>query len=459
MYVVALGLAAAAFAVGISDWRLSVLGLLIYLPFSGIPIVLAYPNSQVPVIAKDFLFVLPAYVGFFARMLAERRSVVFHGAPVVLMGLLAILVAGESLNPSVPSLLVAAIGAKVWLLYIPLYFLAYHFVQDRRDLSRLLKVMVVAAVIPVALGLLEVALIYGGSADVVYRFYGSASLSATQGFTQFDYTGGGSLRRIPGTFSFVTQYYSFLVAMIAVSYAAWRGSARGTGARRGGYLMWLMTLVAVLLSGAREAFLAVPVFMLIILALEQPGSLRAAGRALGLVLAGVVALGAIGASLASLLSQTAETLAVEWTGVIVRGVPESLHHTWLGLGTGIATGASRYAATSSELMQTLRVPWAESWYAKTVLELGIAGLVVVMLLAGALVFQGVRNHVTLANPELRVVSAALLAFLLWTLVSGAKGPFLDLDPVNVYFWFFAGVLAKVGFLARDSEAAFNEGVE
>jgi hypothetical protein len=47
----------------------------------------------------------------------------------------------------------------------------------------------------------------------------------------------------------------------------------------------------------------------------------------------------------------------------------------------------------------------------------------------------------------------LLAFLCWAVLSAMKGPFIDLDPVNVYFWLFAGVLARVPVLERIEEAA------
>jgi hypothetical protein len=453
VYVALLFLAVAAFAMGLSAWRRSFVGLLLYLPVSGIPIVLAYPSTQVPVLAKDFLFVVPVYLGFVAWAISERRSIVFATAPVVPMVLFTVIVLGQALNPSVPGILVGAIGAKVWLLYLPLFFVAYHFVATKDDLQRLFRILLWSTVFPITVGLLEVVLIYGGSAGIVYGIFGGASAAATQGYTQFNYAGGGSLRRIPGTFSFVTQYYGFLVAAITIAYASWRSSALGTPMRKAGRILWIVALAAALLSGAREAFLMVPLLVVLVFVLERPGALRVTAGVFGFAAAAAIAIAAIGTNVGSLYHETSLTFSAEWGGLIMKSVPEAVSHTWAGFGTGVATGASRYAATSSDLMKSLQVPWAESWYAKTILELGIAGFLVVIALFGGILVRSARSHRSLRDPQLRAISAALLGFLCWAVLSAVKGPFIDLDPVNVYFWIFAGALARVPELEHSGGAA------
>ena len=57
-----------ALAVGIHNWRWSFYGLLLYLPISGLPIILAYPHTSLPNLLKDFLFVLQLYIGFASWM-------------------------------------------------------------------------------------------------------------------------------------------------------------------------------------------------------------------------------------------------------------------------------------------------------------------------------------------------------------------------------------------------------
>ncbi len=238
-----------ALVIGIAHWRWSVYGLLLYLPISGIPVVLLYPHTGIAVLAKDFLFVVPAYAGFFATMITQRRRIAFDRAPLVLFGLLVLIVTAEALNPGLPNLLVGLIGIKVWLLYIPLYFVGYHLVTDRESLRLFLKVVSLAAILPATVGIVEAILIYGGSRQLVYSLYGGAAAAATQDFAHMEYAGGGTSLRIPSTFSFVTQYYTFLAAMITITYAWWQGFLVGTRHARKGAALWMLVIAASFLSG------------------------------------------------------------------------------------------------------------------------------------------------------------------------------------------------------------------
>lgn len=134
----------------------------------------------------------------------------------------------------------------------------------------------------------------------------------------------------------------------------------------------------------------------------------------------------------------------------VDGFRQALGVTWGGLGTGIDTGASRYAFADPKMFQGVGGTWYESWYVKALLELGIVGLLLVVLLMGSIMVRGLHNHFRLRDARLRVVSAAILAFLAWNLVYDMKAQYLDFDPINVYFWLLVGVLAKVAVLDRSS---------
>jgi hypothetical protein len=46
----------------------------------------------------------------------------------------------------------------------------------------------------------------------------------------------------------------------------------------------------------------------------------------------------------------------------------------------------------------------------------------------------------------KAYAQALLAFLIVAIVNEWKGSYLDIDPLNVYFWLFAGVLLRTPFL-------------
>ena len=50
------------------SWRWFVFALVLYMPFSGLPGILLYDyiGSGLPTLIKDFIFVIPAYIGFVA---------------------------------------------------------------------------------------------------------------------------------------------------------------------------------------------------------------------------------------------------------------------------------------------------------------------------------------------------------------------------------------------------------
>lgn len=438
--VVTLGV---ALLVGISDWRLSVLGLLAYLPFSGIAIIATYPDTAIAVLAKDFIFVLPAYLGFLFFIVTRKGRVSAGLVPLSLAAALAVLVIGQAFNPALPNRLVGAIGVKIWLLYMPMSVLGYHLVRSRRDLERVLFIMVSAGLIPALIGLTE-AVLYGiGKADVVLGFYGDAAQAVTQNFAVFSYEGGGSLRRVPSTFSFVAQYFAFTLSMIAVSYAWWRGPADRRSRPLRHALVWLVFVAAAFLSGARAGFVFVPLLVAVILLLERSGSstipIVRVGAVAGVVLTGV---GLIGTTVSGVFGSTIR-LGVEYVkSQFIDGFGRAFRLTLAGLGAGIDSTGARYAFANGPFPAVDGV-WYESWWVKAALELGVAGLLITGALLVIIVARGLRQHRTLVDPQIRAVSASVIAFLICNLILNVKTQYMDLDPTNVYFWFLAGVLGRL----------------
>lgn len=444
----------AALTVGLYNWRWPIYGLLCYLPVSGIAILAAYGASRgeraTAILAKDFVFVIPAYVGFLWSFLRSRRRFWFPGAPLLLFGLLALVVLVEALNPRLPNHLVGAIGIKIWLFYVPLFFLGYHLVDSRRQLFRLLGLMAVLAIVPAAIGLTELALSQAGKSSVVYSAYGGAASAATQGFASFQLPGGCTIRRIPSTFSFFYQYFLFASAMVAVSYAWWRGSRPAGRQIKIGGLLFLITVLAALFSGVRTALILIPLLVLAMLALGA----RSANRLpWGVAVAGFTAFalfgGGVGGGACGVTQHLAQATTTEAPSVYGHGVSEALsaHNSWLGLGAGADSSGARYAFPDLNL-KTKFGAVQEPWYLKTYIELGILGLVVVAALLVTIFLRAFRVHRRLRDPRLKVVSAAIVALIGFVLVYNAKAQYLDLDPMNVYFWLLLGLLMKLPLLDR-----------
>jgi hypothetical protein len=434
----------------VSRWRWPVYALLVYLPISGIAVLAAYPGRAeraVAILGKDFVFVIPAYILFLGYFLVRRKPFWFKGAPLVLMGLLALIVVIQAFNPDLPNHLVGLIGIKVWLFYIPLFFLGYHLVQNRDKLFRVLGLMSLVALVPAVIGLAEVVLYYSGHAQTVYDAYGGAASSATQGFTTFVLSHGCTIRRVPSTFSFFYQYYLFGAAMVAVSFAWWRGSRPAGKQLPAAGAVFLIIFLAAMFAGVRLAFLVIPLLVaaIVALAVRSANRLPWAGLAAGVAVFAIA--GGTAAGVCGFAAHFTNAATEETKDVGGRSVSEAVHKTWLGLGAGSDSTAARYAFPNVEL-QTSVGAVQESWYVKAYLELGVFGLAIALALLATLLYRAARVHMRLRDPRLKMVSAAILALLGWVLIYSLKAQYFDLDPINVYFWLFAGILMGLPRLER-----------
>jgi hypothetical protein len=425
-------------------WRSAFLAALAYLPFSGV-VILALSPSRVALLFKDLLFLAPAYALFVYGFVSGRESL--RGLPCALLGFLcalAALVVLQMLNPHLPNPLVALIGLKVWLFYIPVMFLAFAFVAQERDLRVLLRLLVTLTVIPCLVGLIELALVLStGYRSTMESIYGDAAIQVTQRFAQFEVGEEAVIARIPSTFTFVTQYFGFTLAMIVPAYALMRLDPTAHW-RHFAAAVLVLDVLACLTSGARGAFVYLPLLMTLIVLLDRrAGAIIFGGAPAVALAAGAVML--LGMDL-SLLFDMVFGLGGTYASEIAYGALTSAICQWpLGEGTGVNTGPARYAFSDMASFEAL-----ENYYAKAVHELGLPGLIAVMGLFLSLIVAGFRVRGALSDPRLRSVAAALLAFLITMSINCFKGWQLDLDPINVYLWLFAGMLLKLAGLDNAS---------
>jgi hypothetical protein len=417
-------------------WRRAFYGLLLYLPFAGVVIIALFP-WKAPLLFKDLLFAVPAYLGFSARLALHRESLQgLPRLPIGLMMALGLLVVVQIANPGVENLLMGLIGLKVWLFYLPLFLLSFALVPSERDLFLLLRLLVGLSFIPAIIGITEAVLAQVvGYQSTMLMLYGELAASATQGFAQFE-IGHGVLARIPSTFSFWIQYFGYTLAMLVPCYAVWRGDPSPWWRQLGGWALLIVTLAS-FLSGARSAFVFVPLLFFLILGLERGFSgLVRSGVYVVATLFGAVALLRIGSfALYELISMLFFHYAED---IAYGGLVQAIVSAPWGTGTGTNTGPARYAFMDPKSFIAI-----ENYYAKAAYELGLPGLFLVVSLFLSLVFLGYRSHRKLRRAPLRACSAGLLAFLVVMVLNSFKGWLVDLDPVNIYFWVFAGILLKL----------------
>jgi len=428
-----------------THWRRGLELLLVYMPFAGAITLWLAPN-EAPLLFKDFLFVIPLYLAFALVNPQDVRQAPIPTALTVLIGTFAVVVLLQVFNPNLPKLMMGAIGAKVWLFYLPMLYIGAAAMRRREDLVRIMRLMTAIAVVPFAVGLVQYVLANAvGYSEALQMFYGDAAEGATQGYAQFDL--GAALYRIPSTFTFVAQYSGYCLAMMAIAYALGRVDPN-RGWRMLAHGVFVLSIVAGLLSGARGNFVFIPFLLALIYVLDAriTGGLAALALLPTLLLAvlwfaGYDPLAIFG---------TTQTLMTDYSaGLVLPSLTESVQKYPMGLGTGMNTGPARYVLSLAE-QSAIAAFGYESFYAKAVVELGVPGLLIVFALFGTLMLYGFRAHLVVRDRRLQSCSAALLAFLVLISVHSFKGWQIDMDPVNVYFWLFAGVLLKLPSFAAQA---------
>lgn len=419
-------------------WRLGFIGLLVFLPFAGV-VSLKFQSVKAVLLLKDVVFVLPAYLSFFLFHPRERRLATIPKPVLWAMGFLALLVILQTMNPEIEHWMVAAIGLKVWLFYMPLIFLAAAYINSREDLARLLRILVILSIIPCAVGLLQ----WFGAMTFGYRetmesFYGEAARGATQNFGYHVY--GGNLYRIPSTFTFVSQYFGFTMGMAVFGYCLMRTDP-SPGWRRFGLVMLGVYVAASALSGARGALVFIPLLMVVTAFLDQ----RLSGI-LGIAIAvPVIVLTALnlGGLDPQILFGATKILVTNYSEEIVYEniINAFLQHP-LGIGTGMNTGAARHAFDTAA-QASKQLSFLENYYAKAMVELGFIGLPAALAVFVAIIVKGLGVLRMLKDKGLRGAAAALVAFFIVIMIHSGKGWQVDYDPINVYLWVFAGVLFKL----------------
>jgi hypothetical protein len=425
-----------------TNWRWATFMLLIVLPFSGLPtLILRQPGW--PSQLKEVLFIVPAYLGAFLVARRERLHWVLPKPLAVFLIALVLVVIMQVGPVLVASPLVALVGLKVWLFYVPLILLPQHLFRTMDEVIRWIRGLVALALIPAVIGLAEAALIYSGSATTVYNLYGSLAPDVTQSFATVGVAHDINLVRITSTFTFATQYYGLLFSMLPLAVGIWLGDPR-RGWRTFGGVATLILGIAGVVSGARGFLVWLPVQVALILWLVGR-------RRLLLALTAVVAGGLT--AFASLVAGVYEVLG-DLVNVYLFGVSSFQMQTvvkqvgLVGAGVGSDSGATRYV-----LDPALYAGGVEIWYGKVLFELGAVGLLAVVLLWLAILSILWRIRLRLRRGPLFVMGTVLFVFALTTMLNLIKGPMIDLDPQNVYFWFFIGLALTLPSLARSMPQA------
>ena len=401
-------------------------------------------GSPLTTLLRDVLVVAIA-AGVLLRALNSRQplpipplgGLVLAFAAVVFIGLF---------NPSAPPLAVGFGGARQHLEFVPLFFLGYAFLRQGKQVEKLLLILVLCASL-------------GGIVSYV---------QSTLTPQEFAAWGPGYSERILGTGGFAgAPRVSYEDGSIDAVRPFGLGSDLGAGAVAAA--LALPALIALLLgSRGRIRLVAIPLSIGIALAVATSGT-RAALITVGVstlafALIAVSARSAarmlVGLAIGSLLvfgtfqllgpdnstTKRAQSIAPTKTlttfqderGVSVRRFGEYVSDYPLGVGVGSSGPAA--SAIRGRTRVERRFDTETEWNF-LVVEVGIPGLLIFLVLNLSLIALALTRIRRLADPVLKLQLAAIAAPLFGLLVAGFAGPTTASVPPAPYFWLAAGVLS------------------
>jgi hypothetical protein len=407
------------------NWRRGVLAGLLYLEI-GSWVTLWLSPAVLPFFFKDLFFLYPATLGFFLGRSSGTGIRRFAWLPASVFTAIVLL---ECLSPHLSSPLIAVLGVKIWLGYVPLFFLGAELIRTRNELRVWLWTLLMAT-LPAS--------IYG-----IYEFKLGQSGGITEGTRPGEFGGGylvtefdSGVFRLSSLFPSSTQfdYHLFFAVFVGASVLilerrrGWRAVAIG-----------LLVLIAVNigLTGTRKLYLIVPAALVWFIALERNRALQVKGT----LVAGLAGL------VMALVLGTAIVLRVHSIGDVYDDrlayaqttFADALRLAPLGLGTGMASGPAAHLDPHMLFIETLP--------AKTVFELGILGLAALVLFYGAVARRGFSLARSCNEEDLRSVAMLFAIYLATLMLTSMYGWPMDLDPANVNSWLSAGLVAGMPLIA------------
>ncbi|MBD2480945.1 hormogonium polysaccharide biosynthesis protein HpsL [Planktothrix sp. FACHB-1365] len=442
-------------------------GFLIYLPFSGTITYWIGGGSPIFQLAKDG-FYFPA---LFAKYKEWKRK----GMPMIvpkalkqpLMVLLAIcgltllLVNGlQQLKPEGGDkpILLGLMGLKSFIGYLPLITCSYYQVKGKKELLFLTRLTLVLAIICCVLGVIQYQMLASGRCKGTDDLTGDDLFKATLDAKCFV---GGSLVfspsqnmiRLPGTFVAPWQWAWFLIANAFFTFAS-AFSDPSPLWRTTGLVGMALVFVNAVISGQRIALALVPVVTIILLVLT--GQVANLKRFLP-ILAGLgLVLGIAAAASPAFLQERIDSFVSRWnasppTDFISEqfGNSSGGQKGILGKGLGRATNAARIFGKTQLI---------ETYYPKLIFEIGPIGVAGFLYLVTTMTIVGFKSYRSVKDKNLRSFGASFWVFVLIISYNTYYYP-LDVDPVTVYYWYFAGVLFKLPEIDREERKKLIEAGE
>lgn len=446
-------IAIACLALSFKFPRQAIYGFVFYLPFSG-TVTYGLGGSAILQLAKDAIF-YPALLGVVVFCIKQKQPLIVPTAiklPLVALGtfLMAVLllVNGSqqlSADGEAPIFL-GILGLKALIGYLLLIPCIYYLIRDKEDLYFLLRAQVILIITCCAMGFIQYMMLRSGTCagtqgDGEDLFRASLQARCFVGGSLLYAPSQGQVR-LPGTFVAPWQWGWFLISSAFFAFGT-AFNDRSFLWRILGLVSMAMVMMMSVLSGQRIALALVPVALgtLLVLTGQIVNLKRFLPVGIGLFLISSFLV----ARDPAVLGERIASFQSRWEASPPQAfIIEQLDWAWnaqqgvLGRGLGRATNAARMFG---------KTQLVETYHAKVLYEVGIVGLVLLLILFTVLIIAGFRAYRSIQDPNLKGYGASMWVFVLFISYFPYYYP-LDVDPVNVYYWLAAGIVLKLPDIDR-----------
>jgi len=455
----------------LNDWRNGLYFFLTWLLFEDF-VRKFLGNNMAIYFAKDFL-VLIVYISFF---LAYRRKQVQIFRPPFLVPLLLLVWFGvmQIFNPGSNSVIFGLLGVKIFFYYIPLMFVGYALLDSEAQLRKFFFLNLILALIIVSLGIVQSVvgpsfLNPGNLQDDIRE------LSTTYRVAPIS---GAVVYRPNGVFVSGGRYTDFLVVawMLVFGFSGYLLLRRRQG-RALAFFSLAVIFAGVIMGASRGAFmwtLITTVAGSIAFLWGAPWKqrevirvLRSLQRAvLGIVLALVLLFFAVPEALQGRLAVYYETLspnssASELTNRVrdypIQNFLYAFDYPRWPYGYGIGTTSLGVQYISRIFHEKPPVSGVESGFGALIVEMGIGGLALWLIMAFSIVVAAWRVVYKLKGTPWFPLAFIIMWYafiLLLPMTFGGMQPYEDFI-LNAYLWLLLGILFRMPGIALSSQFAIN----
>lgn len=416
-------------------WRFMTLFLLVAICFEG-TLLRAYWAQATTVLLAKAMVAAGLYAGFFLEV--TRRGIMpFRRLPFLVPALLMLAITlVQTVNPSIPSPAVPVIGFGLFWCFVPMYLVAYYLADSRRAVIRLLLFLAVCSFPVTISGIRQYMLgpdaFTALDAEVLndFAFWWIGGESGTRYF------------RPPATFTFTLGFGLYLLCVLPI-FLGLLGA--GLGAWRSVVVFAAAGLVTVgmMLNGARSFYVLTGLELVVLFLALRSGRERGA-----FLVGGILLLAGVYPFAWDMFLDRAATIpsniGLRFTYIFETGPQIALSSSIIGHGAGTATAAARRFSSD--------VVFPETYWLKIMWEYGLLGTMVFLTMVAVMFWHSLRAQRAIRDVHLRRVGAGLFAAVAGGVLNVfVAGP--DFTPMNVYFWFFAGLLQRLPELGEEGAAA------